>query len=192
MNSPNHEALGKILTADIEKIQKSDLLSDAEQFELFKQIVAKYVGVINNLYDGLYGYWVQNGRGAINYTVLQKSPENVKENLQFLLRKLELAKSGFGIIVVTPQPAASTNEINIQNNFMPSISFEQTRSEVRSIPGLTDEQVKEALRKIEEIEEVAKNPKTDKAKWERIRPLLIWLGNSSFELAKVILPLMFK
>lgn len=192
MNSQNHEALGKILTADIEKIQKSDLLSDAEQFELFKQIVAKYVGVINNLYDGLYGYWVPNGHQTINYAVLQNSPENVKENLQFLCGKLELAEAGFGLVRTIPTQASSSNKINIQNNFTPSISFEDARSEIKNIAGLTNEQVKDALSRIEEIEKATNNSKTEKMRWEKIKPILVWLGNSSFELAKVILPLIIK
>lgn len=192
MNSPNHEALEKMLAADIGKIQKSDSLSDTEQFALFKQIVAKYVGVINNLYDGLYGYWVPNGHKTINYAVLQNSPENVKENLQFLCGKLELAEAGFGLVRTIPAQASSSNKINIQNNFTPSISFEDARSEIKNIAGLTNEQVKDALSRIEEIEKATNNSKTEKMRWEKIKPILVWLGNSSFELAKVILPLIIK
>lgn len=192
MNSPNHEALEKMLAADIGKIQKSDSLSDTEQFALFKQIVAKYVGVVNNLYDGLYGYWAPNGHKTINYAVLQNSPENVKENLQFLCGKLELAEAGFGLVRTIPAQASSSNKINIQNNFTPSISFEDARSEIKNIAGLTNEQVKDALSRIEEIEKATNNSKTEKMRWEKIKPILVWLGNSSFELAKVILPLIIK
>lgn len=144
------------------------------------------------MYDGLHGYWVPNGHEAINYAFLQNSPEMVKENMQFLLKKLTLAKAGFGLISMEQASTTSTNKINIQNYFAPSISFEQACSEVKNVKGLTDEQKNEAIDKIKEIEEASQNSKTDKTRWEKIKPILGWLGNGSFELAKVILPLIIK
>lgn len=190
MNFPNYEALKKMLDIDIEEIQKSENLSDAERLVLFKQIVTAYVGVIPNLYDGLYGQWTPNGHEGINYRILQTAPDEVKENLQFLLRKLKIAKAGFGIITVTEETEMINNKIVIQNNITSSISYESACSAVKDITGLTDEQVKDAISKIREIEEATLHSKNDKTRWEKIRPILAWLGNSSFELAKVILPLL--
>lgn len=188
----DYEALETILTSDIEQIQKAHSLSDAERLLLFQQIAAAYVGIIENLYTGLYGFWIHNGHEAINYAYLKDKPEEVSKNLQFLLRKLQTAKAGFGLISMEQVPTTSTNKINIQNNFAPSISFEQACSEVKNAKGLTNEQKNEAIDKIKEIEEASQNSKTDKIRWEKIKPILGWLGNNSFELAKIILPLIIK
>lgn len=192
MNCPNYEELKKMLDVDIEKIEKSDSLSDEERFMLFKRIIASYTGIIQNLYAGLHEHWRPKGYEAINYGALKNKPEEINENLQFLLGKLTLAKAGFGLVSMEPASIPSANKINIQNNFTPSISFERACSEIENVNSLTDEQKKEAISKIKEIEKATQHSKTDKTRWEKIKPILIWLGNSSFELSKVILPLIVK
>ena len=189
---PDYEMLRTIIDSDIEQIQKANSLSDAEKLLLFQQIMATYAGIIENPYAELYGVWTPNGHKTINYAYLNDKPEAVSMNLKFLLRKLQTAKAGFGLISMEQVPTTSTNKINIQNNFAPSISFEQACSEVKNANGLTDEQKNEAIDKIKEIEEASQNSKTDKTRWEKIKPILGWLGNSSFELAKIILPLIIK
>lgn len=189
---PDYEMLETMLASDIEQIQKANSLSDAERLLLFQQIIATYVGIIENLSTELYGLWFPDGHEAINYAYLKNKPEEVSKNLNLLLRKLQIAKAGFGLISMEQVPTTSTNKINIQNNFAPSISFEQSCSEVKNVKGLTDEQKNEAIDKIKEIEKASQNSQTDKTRWEKIRPILGWLGNSSFELAKVILPLIIK
>lgn len=189
---PNYETLETMLTSDIEQIQKSNSLSDMEKLLLFQQIMATYVGIIENLYAGLYGFWIPNGYESINYAYLKDNPEEVSKNLQFLLKKLQMAKAGFGIISIQPESTSSANEIHIQNNFSPSISFEQACSEIENVKGLTNRQKEEAIEKIKEIEDVKRDSSTDKTRWEKIKPILVWLGNSSFELVKIILPLIIK
>lgn len=189
---PDYEMLRTMIDSDIEQIQKANSLLDTERLLLFQQIMATYAGIIENLYAELYGVWTPNGHKTINYTYLSDKPEAVSANLKLLLRKLQTAKIGFGLISMEQVSTTSTNKINIQNNFAPSISFEQACSEMKNIKGLTDEQKNEAIDKIKEIEEASQNLKTDKARWEKIKPILVWLGNSSFELAKVILPLIIK
>jgi ribosome-binding factor A len=57
---------------------------------------------------------------------------------------------------------------------------------------LTDEQTKEALEKVSEIESVIKGEGSKKSKWEKIKPVLAWLADKSFDLAMTILPLLLQ
>ncbi len=109
----DYEALETMLISDIEQIQKANSLSDAERLCLFQRIMTAYDGIINNLYNGLYGFWIPNGHEAINYAYLKNNPEEVSKNLQFLLRKLQMAKAGFNIISIQPESTSSANEIHI-------------------------------------------------------------------------------
>lgn len=81
---------------------------------------------------------------------------------------------------------SNNNEINI------SISFEEVRKQIEDMTSLTEAQTKEALNKVSEIESVVKGDGNKKSKWEKIKPILIWLADKSFDVAMTILPLLLQ
>ena len=80
----------------------------------------------------------------------------------------------------------NTNEISIE------ISFEQARQQVENMTSLTDEQTKEILDKITDIENTVNGSGTKKSKWEKIKPILVWLADKSFDVGMTLLPLLLK
>jgi soluble cytochrome b562 len=73
-----------------------------------------------------------------------------------------------------------------------NITFEQVRAKIEDMTSLTDEQTKEALDKVSDIESVVNGEGSKKSKWEKIKPVLAWLADKSFDLAMTILPLLLK
>ena len=57
---------------------------------------------------------------------------------------------------------------------------------------LTDEQTQDILSKVNEIESVVNSGSSKKSKWEKIKPILIWLADKSFDVAMTVLPLLLK
>ncbi|MBP3300151.1 MAG: hypothetical protein J6M34_01450 [Clostridia bacterium] len=81
---------------------------------------------------------------------------------------------------------SNTNEVNV------SISFEDVRKQIEDMTSLTDAQTKEALDKVSEIESVVNGTDSKKTKWEKIKPILTWLADKSFDVAMTLLPLLLQ
>lgn len=57
---------------------------------------------------------------------------------------------------------------------------------------LTDNETKEILDKINEIETIINSNEKKKTKWEKAKPVLTWLADKSFDVGVAILPLLLK
>ena len=91
----------------------------------------------------------------------------------------------------TPPTTPDVN-VTVNNNVTVNITFEQVRAKIEDMTSLTDEQTKEALEKVSEIESVVKGEGSKKTKWEKIKPILTWLADKSFDVAMTILPLLLQ
>ena len=54
---------------------------------------------------------------------------------------------------------------------------------------LTEDETKEAIYKIKEIETIYKSKDNKKKKWEKLRKIIIWLADKSVDLAIAYLPI---
>lgn len=151
---------------------------------------------IDGKYQACIAGWPHSMRGyipeyGINYDVLDV--EDLVHNLQIMKPKLEGFIEGWNA-VVAPTATATIPEINVNTttNVNITITFEQVRSKIEDMTALTDEQTREALEKVSEIEEVVKGGGSKKSKWEKIKPILVWLADKSFDVAMTILPLLFQ
>lgn len=82
--------------------------------------------------------------------------------------------------------------VTVNNSITVTITFEQVRSQIEEMTSLTDEQTQEALEKVSEIETVVKGDDNKKSKWEKIKPILVWLADKSFDVAMAMLPLLMQ
>lgn len=89
-------------------------------------------------------------------------------------------------------PSVPDVNVTVNNNVTVTITFEQVRAKIEDMTSLTDEQTKEALEKVSEIESVVKGEGSKKSKWEKIKPILTWLADKSFDVAMTILPLLLQ
>lgn len=66
------------------------------------------------------------------------------------------------------------------------------REKIEDMTSLTNEETEEVLAKISEIEEVVKSNDKKKTKWEKIKPVLVWLADKSLDIGTALLPLLLK
>ena len=66
------------------------------------------------------------------------------------------------------------------------------REKIEDMTLLTNEETKEILAKISEIEEVVKSNDKKKTKWEKVKPVLVWLADKSCDVGIALLPLLLK
>lgn len=180
---------------DIEKIEGVLLNDNAEEIKEMHMLVdARYSAYVPDWGHSMYGYIENQG---FYYEDLGK--ESLKHNLTLMKHSLE------GFILNTENATkrsygSSKNSVNVTvNNSVEtdvdisiSITFEYARQQIENMTSLTDEQTHEILGKIAEIENAVIGNGTKKSKWEKLKPILIWLADKSFDVGMTLLPLLLK
>lgn len=157
--------------------------------EVHLRIDGKYSAYIADWSNGMYCYI--NGFGFDNEAL---DFELLIHNLKLMRAKLE----GHAMNLKTPSQRtySPNNSVNVNvsnsNEINISISFEDVRRQIEEMTSLTRRQTEEALEKVSEIESVVKGEGSKKTKWEKIKPVLTWLADKSFDVAMTILPLLLQ
>lgn len=160
---------------------------DISRWKLFREMDGKYQSCINNFYEGM---WLSvPNKNVLHFPQLQQYPDYVVENLEMVKSKLLTYRFEANAINLPQLPAT---QVNVNNNINVSITFEEVREKIEDMTSLTNEETKEVLTKISEIEEVVKSNDKKKIKWEKIKPVLVWLADKSFDIGTAILPLLLK
>ena len=157
--------------------------------QMHQHIDGKYQACIAGWTQSLYGYVPGYG---INYEVIDVN--DLIHNLQIMKPKLEGFIEGWNAITSPATMPTTVPEINVNTttNVNITITFEQVRAKIEDMTSLTEEQTKEALEKVSVIEDVVKSGGSKKSKWEKIKPILAWLADKSFDVAMTILPLLLQ
>lgn len=199
MNSPtkaqieatNDHKREKAVRADIHKIDAlADVYDQIQILDLHRYLDGKYQYCIADWGKSMWGY--VDGMG---FTYNSLDTDSLKENLSMMKPKLEAFMHGWNTakqLARYPSPTSPDVNVTVNNNVTVNITFEQVRAKIEDMTSLTDEQTKEALDKVSEIESVVKGEGNKKSKWEKIKPILVWLADKSFDVAMTILPLLLQ
>lgn len=177
----------EMICDDIQRATEANKLSTEAQLKLHRHLDGRYQACVKDWFKGLWG----SDRDAtqVFYGIFDSRPGYLIENLELMKAKLE---TFYFEMNTTDAPVAPSTQVNVTTNVSVNITFEQVRSKIEDMTSLTDEQTKEALEKVSEIEAVVKGEGSKKSKWEKIKPILSWLADKSFDLAMTILPLLLK
>lgn len=180
----------KAVKADQKRIDEVLSLNDEAMLKsVHMYIDGKYSAYILEWGKSMYGYDFELG---FSYEWLGK--ESLIHNLTLMKSKIEGYSMGFARQdnrTYAPSNSVSVN-VNNTNEVNVSISFDEVRKQIDDMTSLTDEQTKEILDKITEIELVYKEDGNKKSKWEKVKPVLVWLADKSFDVGMALLPLLLK
>lgn len=159
--------------------------------ELHKELDAKYQSCVLNWYQGLKRAYLHNDGtlAYVGYDSLGNDYEGLKSNLKVMKSKLEVFCYGMNASQILPDSATT---VNVTTNLNLNITFEEARSKVENMTSLTDDETNEILDKITEIEEIVNSKDKKKTKWEKAKPLLLWIADKSFDIGMTFLPLFLK
>lgn len=181
----------KEIRSDILKIDAIAKVDDnAKVLELHRYLDGKYQYCIADWGKSMWGFTAGIG---FAYDILDV--DSLKENLAMMKPKLEAFMHGWNTAKQPARynpPTAPDVNVTVNNNVTVNITFEQVRAKIEDMTSLTDEQTREALEKVSEIESVVKGEGSKKSKWEKIKPILTWLADKSFDVAMTILPLLLQ
>lgn len=171
---------------DIARIEQASKLSHEDRFQLHRELDGRYQSCIKNWGLGL--WCTLRESGYVCYNTLQWDEAGVLDNLLMMKAKLETFRFQLNAVTL----ASPSQQINVTTNVNVTITFEQVRSQIENMTSLTDDQMKDALEKVDEIESVVKGAGSKKSKWEKIKPILVWLADKSFDVAMTIMPLLLQ
>ena len=180
---------------------KREVLSDIEKCnEILEkkdiESAKKYINII----VGTYGDYISGIKDGLQlYNLYSKTPPDYLENIEILKRKLEV----FAANGCTPTHRFKSSDLNkaisINNNNANTntntntidlkISFEQAKNAIESDESLSEEEIKEVLEKIEEIEVVSNSNEPRNKKWFKLKGIMGWLGTKGVSVATTLLPL---
>jgi len=178
----------KEVRRDIHKIQEVDKDDIDALRQLHRYLDGKYQSCIANWGSSMWGY---NKEFGFAYDMLDV--QSLWENLQQMIPKIEAYGFGWNTPdrVVAPRQASETNvNVTVNNEVNVQITFEQAREKVEEMTSLTNEQTKEILERINAIEAAINGEGSKKTKWEKIKPVLVWLADKSFDVGMTIIPLL--
>ena len=191
IEASNQHKQEKEIRSDILKIDAIVAAADqAKVLELHRYLDGKYQYCIADWGKSMWGFTAEVG---FAYDILDV--DSLKENLSMMKPKLEAFMHGWNTTKQFSRYTSSTTpdvNVTVNNNVTVNITFEQVRAKIEDMTSLTDEQTKEALDKVSEIESVVKGDGSKKSKWEKIKPILTWLADKSFDVAMTILPLLLQ
>lgn len=173
---------------DIEKIKEGtqNNIEIENLKKLHMYIDGKYQSKIENWGLSQYG-WIDNYGFSYEYL----GEETIKHNLLNMQSKLEGYLQDYRLIPNTPLSTdikVINNNTN-SNNINVKIDFQSLIKQIDEMESLTENETKEAISKIKEIETIYNSNESKKKKWEKIKGILIWLADKSVDLAIAYLPI---
>jgi len=193
-NSP-WPSFEKMVNEDIQKCEEylSGERGEQQGLELHLELITKYPAYIPNFGDSLYNYSKDHGFVMQDYFGL----DSAIHNLIAIKNKL-IAFRNYGYKNPAKAGKQNSSRINIENNLTATqtqtvtVSFEAVKRQIECMSGLSDSETKETLEKIDEIQAIVELKEPKKTKWQKIKPILVWLADKSVDVGIAVLPLLLK
>lgn len=182
----------KMVNEDIEKC-KNFLANECDNKvgkNLHIELTSKYSDHLNDIGSNMYEYNPNNKFFDIDYL----DDGSLIHNLTVLMNKLIAFQNNDyqnGTI-------SQNSGIKIENNLTAtqsqtiSISFEQVKKQIEDMTALSESETEETLAKIDEIKSIVETEENKKTKWQKLKPILIWIADKSVDVGIALLPLLLK
>lgn len=162
-----------------------------EKKRLFIELISKYSAHIAGFGDGLEGYRPSSGQYLTNY----QADSEFEDNIQAIKFKLIAFKNNGYTNTKSMDDNPNfqvTNTLTANQTQHISITFEEVKRHIKDMTGLSDEETENTLAKIDEIKAIVEQEGSKKTKWQKIKPILIWLADKSVDVGCALLPLILK
>lgn len=191
------DEMKKIIEGDIQKA--TEILRDNKEDEcetFYQSLVSKYSPHIKGFGDNLF------------YISMYDDFSTTMDNIRILRDKLVLFKAGdftdfsksqkntsSPIIAITNKNEnnnTNSNTNNIANSINVTISFDEVRKNIENMSALTDSEVEEILKKIDELEKIVQSNDRKTKKWENAKSVIKWIADKGVDVGIALLPLLLQ
>lgn len=173
-----------------EDVKKIDIVLESDDLELVREthmnIDGTYQACIKNWMMGMYAFHPEHGFIYDNLDI-----ESMRDNLRMMRPKLLAYKNGLNVLCSDATERTDVNVVvNTQINL--EISFNEARQKIEDMPGLTFDETEDIKRKINELQEIANDNTTNKRKWEKIKPILVFALDKGVDVAITLMSLILQ
>lgn len=178
----NERRKEQMIDDDIAQIEKALVSSDEnEVIKVHRKMDGKYQVCISEWGRSMYAYHSEHG---FIYDNLEM--DSLKDNLEIMRYKLESFKYGLNASTENEKSEQRDVSVVVNNNIRIDITFEQARQKIEDMEGLTQAESEEIISKIDELEQISKEPISKKKKWEKINPILRFVLDKSVDVAIMV------
>lgn len=159
--------------------------------DLHAELTAKYSSHISDIGSDMYDFFAQG-----NFFDVDSMDEDTLRHNLFVLKNKLVAFKSYGY--KNRKQVSGDKGINIQNTLSATqtqtinVSFEAVKRQIEDMTGLSDAETAETLNKIDEIKAIVELQEPKKSKWQKIKPILIWLADKSVDVGIALMPLILK
>ncbi|BFK81306.1 hypothetical protein I3900191A7_14510 [Clostridium baratii] len=171
-----------------EEIIKQNDVAKARKMQeiIISALKCEIIDIDENLDEGFFSI-SGSGRDP-NYI---ENIEKINSRLEVFLAQLSKIKKqdedkSISILLNNNNNNNNTNN-NINNNM--DLIFKKVKEEIENNEFMSEEEIKEVLEKISEIEAISKSDEAKNKKWFKLRPTMEWLGTKGVSVATAILGL---
>lgn len=183
----------RMVDQDIMKCElfEKEIHSYQEKKLLFLELISKYSAHIAGFGDGLEGYQAASHTFLTHY---QEEGEFEHNILAIKFKLIAFKNNGYrNSKNIDDNPNFTVNNTLTANQTQTvTISFEDVKRLVKDMTGLSEGETDETLSKIDEIKSIVEQNESKKTKWQKIKPILIWLADKSVDVGCALLPLILK
>lgn len=178
---------------DIQKCALSEIENQTYQAkkQLFLELVSKYSAHISGFGDGLVGYNPETNKYLFDYPDASELDDNIR-SIKFKLIAFKNNNYRNTKSIDDNPNFHVTNTLTATQSQSITISFEDVKRKIRDMTGLTEEETENTLAKIDEIKAIVEKNEPKKTKWQKLKPILVWLADKSVDVGCALLPLILK
>ena len=175
------ERFVEIVAADIQKgheIVDNRMISECNEFH--ERLISKYAPIIDGFDKHLQNLFYDNDKKIC------------LRNIKTMVEKLELfVAMGYKNIYSDKTPQTIINNSNT-NNVDISISFENAKKQIEEMSALTDTEVEEIIKKIDELKNIVDSNDRKTKKWENAKGIIKWIADKGADVGLTLLPLLLQ
>lgn len=183
----------EMLSDDIEQIKsalENQSMNEDEKQQLYLSITAKYHPYVPQLGTGLYQYFAEQGFYG------EVTEDSLEYNLRQIYSKLITFRSlnypGLGSAITNaPNTVVTITNTNQNQNIM-TVTFDAVREKVDNMTSLSDADIAEIQKRIDEIEEIVNSKESKSKKWSKAKEIIKWIADKGVDVGIALLPLLLK
>ena len=176
---------------DIIKIDEALKQTDEELLrDIHMLIDGKYQTKIEKWGLSQYGWRDTYGfyYGSLSYDSLKHNLQNMKSKLEGYIQDINLKPLTINQASTKNINFYNNNENNV-NNYLTNINFNSVEQKIKEFESLTEDETKDALVKLKELQKIYESNESRKIKWEKSKKILIWLADKSVDIAIAYFPI---
>ena len=150
------------------------------RYTFHKRLISKYGNIIDGFKDDLH---------LLTY---DQSGSYARDNIETMRQKLVLFKAmEYQNVYAESDSGITVNNTN-QMTANINITFSEAKANVERMSALSDPEIEEILKKINELEDIVNSTDRKSKKWDKAKGIINWVATKGVDVAMTIIPLLMK